>query len=174
MKRKRMLAGHFINNTYTYYLLVTNENAMSSVITKWRRYNIRAPIHPKLNCAVWLCKKPARKTELNVLWHSTGFPTGLSVFLISSVCLLVRVTMVDKNKAVVWCLLASEETAGFPEWTPQFCVRKTTRKDSSEACAIVCQNCAVYSVFPSGLTSHSKIAQFNWQCIAPLIRCSRW
>jgi len=52
MKRKRMLAGHFINNTYTYYLLVTNENAMSSVITKWRRYNIRAPIHPKLNCAV--------------------------------------------------------------------------------------------------------------------------
>jgi hypothetical protein len=27
-----------------------------------------------------------------------------------------------------------------------------------------CQNCAVYSVFPSGMTSHSKIAQFNWQC----------
>ena len=25
-----------------------------------------------------------------------------------------------------------------------------------------------YSVFPSGMTSHSKIAQFNWQCIAPL------
>jgi hypothetical protein len=23
-------------------------------------------------------------------------------------------------------------------------------KDSSEACAIACQNCAVYSVFPSG------------------------
>ena len=28
-------------------------------------------------------------------------------FLVSSVCLLVRVTMVDKNKAVVWCLLAA-------------------------------------------------------------------
>jgi hypothetical protein len=38
---------------------------------------------------------------------------------------------------------------------------KTTGKDSSEACAIACQNCAVYSVFPSGMTSQSKIAQFN-------------
>jgi len=41
---------------------------------------------------------------------------------------------------------------------------KTTGKDSSEACAITCQNCAVYSVFPSGMTSHSKIAQFTWEC----------
>jgi hypothetical protein len=30
-------------------------------------------------------KNIAQKTELNVLWHSTGFPSGLSVFLISSV-----------------------------------------------------------------------------------------
>jgi hypothetical protein len=28
-------------------------------------------------------------------------------FLVSSVCLLVRVTMVDRNKAVVCCLLAT-------------------------------------------------------------------
>ena len=33
-----------------------------------------------------------------------------------------------------------------------------TGDDSCEACAIACQNCAVYSVFPSGMTSHSKIA----------------
>jgi hypothetical protein len=26
--------------------------------------------------------------------------------------------------------------------------------------------------FPSGMTSHSKIAQFNWECIAPLRRVS--
>jgi len=52
-------------------------------------------------------KKLHEKIELNVLWHSTGFPTDLSVFLVSSVCLLVRVTMVDKNKAVVCCLLAT-------------------------------------------------------------------
>ena len=56
---------------------------------------------------------------------------------------------------------------GFSEWIAQFSVWKTTGKDSSEACAIVCQNCAVYSVFPTGMTSHNKIAQFNWECIAP-------
>jgi hypothetical protein len=50
---------------------------------------------------------------------------------------------------------------GFPDLTAQFSVRKTTVKDSYEACSIACQNCAVYSVFPSGMTSHSKIAQFN-------------
>jgi hypothetical protein len=54
---------------------------------------------------------------------------------------------------------------GFPEWTAQFSVRKTTVKDSSEPRAIACQNCAAYSVFPSGMTSHGKIAQFNWECI---------
>ena len=52
-------------------------------------------------------KKTARKTERNVLWHSTVFPSGLSAFFVSSVCLLVRVTLVDKNKAVVCCLLAT-------------------------------------------------------------------
>ena len=44
------------------------------------------------------------------------------------------------------------------------CVWKTTGKDSSEACAIACHNCAVYSVFPSGMTSRSKFSQFNWEC----------
>ena len=52
----------------------------------------------QFNCV----KTTARRTELNVLWHSTG----LSVF-VSSVCLLVRVTLVDKNKTVVCCLLAT-------------------------------------------------------------------
>jgi hypothetical protein len=46
----------------------------------------------------------------------------------------------------------------------------TTGKDSSEAFAIACQHCVVYSVFPSGMTSHSKIAQFNWECVGRL-RC---
>jgi hypothetical protein len=50
---------------------------------------------------------------------------------------------------------------GFPERTAQLSVRKTTGKDSSEACAIAGQNHAVLSVFPPGMTSHSKIAQFN-------------
>jgi len=50
-------------------------------------------------------KKTARKTELHVLWHTTGFP-GFTGFF-SSVCLFVRVTVVDKNKAVACCLLAT-------------------------------------------------------------------
>ena len=38
------------------------------------------------------------------------FPTRLASFFASSVCLLVRVTMVDKNKTVVCCLLATSVT----------------------------------------------------------------
>jgi hypothetical protein len=41
----------------------------------------------QFNCV----KKTVRKTERNVLWHSTGFLSGLSVS-VSSVCLLVRVS----------------------------------------------------------------------------------
>jgi hypothetical protein len=67
-----------------------------------------------------------------------------------------------------WCQQVNWGTVGFPEWTAQFSVWKTTGKDSSEACAIACQKCAVYSVFPSGMTPHSKIAQFNWECIGRL------
>ena len=48
---------------------------------------------------------------------------------------------------------------------------KTTGKDSSEACAIACQNCTVYSVSPSGMISHTKIAQFNWECIGCFTGC---
>ena len=49
------------------------------------------------------------------------------------------------------------------------CERRLERTNSG-ACVIACQNCAVYSVFLSGMASLSKIAQFNWECIAPL-RC---
>jgi len=63
---------------------------------------------------------------------------------------------------------------GFPEWTAQFSVWKTTGKDSPEACAIACQNCAGYSVCPSGMTSHSKTAQFNWVCIASFRQRGPW
>jgi len=54
------------------------------------------------------------------------------------------------------------------------CVWKTTVNDSSEACAFANQNCADYSVFRSGMKSHSKITQFNWECVAPLHRLYEW
>ena len=69
--------------------------------------NLKGPKYSNLKWAVELCKNTARKTELNVLWHSTGFPSGLSVFSVSSVCLPVRVSMVYKNNVVVCCLLAT-------------------------------------------------------------------
>jgi hypothetical protein len=111
--------------------------------------------HIKLNYVVWLCKKTARKTALNVLWHSTGFPPGLSVFVVSSVCLLVRMTS--------WC-----------------------RQVNWGNCGVPCVNCAVFyvkdgwkgrswglryclsklrSFLCEGMTSHSKIAQINGECI---------
>jgi hypothetical protein len=81
-------------------------------------------------------------------------------FLVSSVCLLVRVTS--------WCRQVNWGNCG-TAWVncAVLCV-KETGKESSEGCAIVCQNCAVYSVCPSGMTSHIKIAQFNWECIGRL------
>ena len=44
-------------------------------------------------------------TECSLAQHS--FPIRFVSFFVISVCLLVRVTIVDKNKAVVCCLLAT-------------------------------------------------------------------
>ena len=64
-----------------------------------------------------------------------------------------------------WCRQLNWENCGIP-WVNCAVIRvKDDCKDSSEACIIACQNCAVYSVFPSGM-SHSKIAQFNRELIA--------
>ena len=63
-----------------------------------------------------------------------------------------------------WCRQVNWGNCGIP-WVncAVLCV-KDYWKGSSDACAVAHQNCAV---FPSGMTSHSKIAQFNWECIAP-------
>jgi hypothetical protein len=40
------------------------------------------------------------------------------------------------------------------------------RELETQACAIACQNCAVYSVYPSGMTtSHSITAHFDCKCM---------
>ena len=81
---------------------------------KWRTNQIHHNRYGHYTLEVKLCsltvleKKKSGKTELNVLWHSTVFPSGLSnCFFVSSVCLLVRATTVDKFKAVVCRLLAT-------------------------------------------------------------------
>ena len=81
-------------------------------------------------------------------------------FFLSVLCVFLRVWL-------WWIKQGCRLLFASPGWTEQFYVWKTTGKDCSEACCIACQNCTVYSVFPSGMTSHSKIAQFKWECIAP-------
>jgi hypothetical protein len=72
------------------------------------------------------------------------------------------VVSVGKRRKLWYSLIELHiSTAHFSPW-------KKTRKEISEACAIAYQNCAVYSVFPSGMTSYSKIAQFNCECIGRL------
>jgi hypothetical protein len=73
---------------------------------------------------------------MNVLWHCTGFPSGLSVFFLSSVCFLVRVTMVDKNKAVVCCLLATsaimlseKKKRKRKMWSKKWCLKRNMSCD---------------------------------------------
>ena len=66
-----------------------------------------------------------------------------------------------------WCRQVNWGNCGIPWVNCSVLCVKTTGKDSSEAWAIACQNCAVYWVFQSRMTSHSKIVHFNWECIAP-------
>jgi len=53
------------------------------------------------------CIKTARKTELNVLLHSTGFPSGLSVFFCQFCVSSCACDYGGLYKAVVCCLLAT-------------------------------------------------------------------
>ena len=84
--------------------------------------------------------------------------------------IIIRCSSAELMSALRWCHRGvgrqTEETVGFREWTAQFSMWKATGKDSYVACAIACQNYAVYSIFPSGMTSHSKIVQLKWQCLA--------
>ena len=134
--------------------------------------------------------------------------------LISSICILVRVTMVDKNKAVVCCLLAtsaimlSEKKKKRKMWSKEWYLKRNISRDAlllnelletdveddinylvsagkmrklwdslSELQSSLCERRLERTVlrpaqlpvktaqftqfFPSGMTSHSKIAQFN-------------
>jgi len=150
--------------------------------------------------------------KLNWMFSGTAqFSHQVCQFFVSSVCLLLHVTMVDKE-AVVCCLLATsaimlsgKKKRKLKMWSKMWYLKRNIsydahllnelletdvpwddaivvsagklkkiplnelrsllwerrqEKESSEPCAIAFHNCAVYSVFPSGMASHSKIALF--------------
>ena len=68
-----------------------------------RCLTVKGPTHR----AVELCKKQLHEnwTECSLAQHR--FSTRFVSFIVSSVCLLVRVPMVDENTAIVFCLLAT-------------------------------------------------------------------
>jgi len=70
---------------------------------------VKGPMHPQLNpafnCVKILHEKPNWMFADTAQFSPLKF-VGLG-FFISSVCLLVHVTVVDKNKAVVCCLLTT-------------------------------------------------------------------
>ena len=66
-----------------------------------------------------------------------------------------------------WCRKVNWGNCGIP-WVN--CVVLCVKDDFWDLCYCL-KYCAVYSVFPSGTTSQSKIVQYNWECIARL-RCS--
>jgi hypothetical protein len=159
-------------------------------------------------------------TECSLAQHR--FPIRfVRFFFFSSVFLLVRVTMADKNKAVVCCLLATSAikfsvfqssgndlyasmNARFASLSYSFCkveclemMSLWCRQVNWGNCRISWENCAVLCVkddwkgqfwglrycqsklrsllsFPSGMTLHSKIVQFNWECIAPFTCTEIW
>jgi len=133
-------------------------------------------------------------------------------------CLLVRVTIVDKNKVLVWCLLATSAIMLYEKkkrkrkmWSKKWYLKRNISCDAhllnelletvvlwddaivvpagklrklwdflSELRSSVCERRLERTVqrpalllvktaqftqfFPSCMTSHSKIAQFNWEC----------
>jgi len=109
-------------------------------------------------------------------------------FFVSSVCLLVRVTTVDKNKKDLYTSMNARVASllfileGWVPWDDATVVSAgKLRKlwDSlSELCSSLCERRLESTVlkpallpvkaaqftqfFPSGMTSQSKIAQFNW------------
>jgi hypothetical protein len=107
--------------------------------------------------AVILCEKMKRKRKMwSKKWH-LKMDISCDVHLLSGLvethveCLQLVWAGTLGNCGIVWVI-----------W--QFSAWNTSGKDSSDACAIPCQNCAVKSVSPSGMTSHCK-SLFNRECL---------
>ena len=185
--------------------------------------SVKGPIRPKLNVQFNCVKRNCTKNWTECSLAQRRFPTRFcQFFFVSSVCLLVRVTMVDKNKAVVCCLLAisaimlsEKKKRKRKMWSKKWYLERNISCDAhllnelletdvpwddaivvsadklrklwnsvTELRSCLCVNdwkgqfwglsYCLWKLrsllsFSSCMTSHSKIAQFNWECIAILI-----
>jgi hypothetical protein len=68
-----------------------------------------------------------------------------------------------------WCRQVNWGNCGIPWLNCAVLCVKDCRKGQFWGLHYCLKNCAVYLVSPSGMTSHSKTAQFNWECICPLL-----
>jgi hypothetical protein len=111
---------------------------------------------------VW---KTARKTELNVFWHSTVLSSGLSAF-----CHFYWVSWDD---AIVVSAGKLRKLWDSPSELRCFlCVRTFLRPE-----LLPVKTAQFTQFFPSGMTSHSKITQFNWEsvgCFSKLLVARKW
>ena len=73
-----------------------------------------------------------------------------------------------------WCRQVNWGNCGIPWVNCAVLYVKDDWKYRSEACAIACQNFAVYSVFPSGMTSHNNVVQFTWASIVRFRTTDIW
>ena len=151
----------------------------------------------------------------------------ISQLFVTSVCLLVRVTVVDKNRAVVCCLLATsvimlsgKRKRKCKMWSKKWYLKRNISRDAhllnelletdvpfddaivvsagklrklwdslSELRSSVCDRRLERAVlrpallpvktaqfthfFPTGMTSHSKIAHFNCECMGRFTCCGK-
>jgi hypothetical protein len=110
------------------------------------------------------CNLTAEKMYKKLKWMFSDTEQGshqVCQFFLSVMCVFLCVWL-------WWIKTRLFFAVGFPEWSAQFYVWEMTGKDSSAAGAIACQNWAVYSVFSSGMTPHSKIVLCNWECVGSL------
>ena len=114
--------------------------------------------------AIMLSEKKKRKRKMwskewylktNISWDARP----LNELLEKDVPWNVAIVVSASKRSKLWDFLS--------ELRSSLCERRLERT-VLKACSFACQNCAFYAVFPSGMKSHSKIAQFNWECTGRL------
>ena len=93
---------HLVDQNLNGVASITRRFETNSPREMWTHLRLKGPTHSKLTVQFFSANKCTKNWgECSLAQHR--FPFRFVSFLVSSVCLLVRVTVVDKNKAVVCC-----------------------------------------------------------------------